>query len=320
MMGPFCSVIIPTRNRPRELAVCLESFARQGYPRDRFEVIVVDDGSTEPLEPVIERVAKAVDISLLRQANAGPAAARNAGAARARGELLAFTDDDCAPTPEWLAGLARHAAQRPDCAIGGYTLNRLASNWYSTASQLLVSHLYAWYNADAERARFFASNNLALPAGRFHALGGFNAAYPRAAGEDREFCDRWIRHGYRMVFAPEAVVLHAHHLTWRTFWRQHAHYGRGGFIFHQGRARHDRDRFSGDANRMPALTDAMADFEPLSFYVRLILAPYLQRDAPLAAYRKPVLAALMVATQVANAVGFCQEMMARTRGGHDALA
>jgi GT2 family glycosyltransferase len=58
-------------------------------------------------------------------------------------------------------------------------------------------------------------------------LGGFDAAWNRAAGEDREYCDGWISHGYRMVYVPEAVVEHLHGLTWRIFVWQHFNYGRG---------------------------------------------------------------------------------------------
>ena len=202
----------------------------------------MDDGSPTPLEAVVAPFSDQLAITLTRQPNAGPASARNTGAARAHGQFLAFTDDDCLPAPEWLSALAAHFATAPECALGGQTCNALPANPYSTASQLLISYLYSYYNGRSSQARFFASNNLAFPTDGLRAIGGFDATYTRTAGEDRELCDRWLADGRRMIYAPDAVVYHAHALTFRTFWRQHFNYGRGAFRFHQARARRTSDR------------------------------------------------------------------------------
>ena len=151
---PFFSVIIPTCRRPRQLATCVRSLSSLDYPRDRFEVIVVDDGDDETLGRVIEPFRSALEIRLIRQANAGPAVARNTGGMNARGEFLAFTDDDCEPSQDWLTVLAAGFRENPDAMLGGRTINVLTDNLYSTASQLLVDFLYGYYNADALRAVF----------------------------------------------------------------------------------------------------------------------------------------------------------------------
>ncbi len=285
---PFFSIVIPTYARPRQLATCLQYLARLDYPRDRFEVIVVDDGSETPPEAVIASFCGHLDVTLLKQAHAGPAAARNTGATQARGAFLAFTDDDCAPAPDWLQTLAARFATTPDHLIGGRTLNALPDNPYSTASQLLIAYLYTYYNADSDRARFFASNNLAMPADRFHAIGGFDMTYTRTAAEDRELCDRWLHHGYRMAYAPEALVYHAHALTFRTFLRQHFNYGCGAFRFRQARAQRACGRIR---------------LEPFSFYLNLLLYPFSQAQG----WRALFLAVLLGVSQVANAVGFLGE-------------
>ncbi|MGL5923098.1 glycosyltransferase family A protein, partial [Chroococcidiopsis sp.] len=101
----FFSIIIPTYNRPERLLSCLKSIAQLNYPPDRFEVIVVDDGSEMPIEPVIASFRKQLNLTAIAQQNAGPANARNTGATRARGKFLVFTDDDCMPAPEWLKTL-----------------------------------------------------------------------------------------------------------------------------------------------------------------------------------------------------------------------
>jgi glycosyltransferase involved in cell wall biosynthesis len=100
------SVIIPTLGRPRALRACLEALCESDYERGRFEVIIVDDGSPAPLERAVNPFAEQLHIKMLRQGNAGPASARNAAAAMARGELLAFTDDDCLPESSSLGNIS----------------------------------------------------------------------------------------------------------------------------------------------------------------------------------------------------------------------
>lgn len=284
----FFSIIVPTYNRPDRLRQCLEALAHLAYARDRFEVIVVDDGSTMPLEPLIEAVRPRLDVTLLRQANAGPASARNAGAARSRGTFLAFTDDDCMPQPGWLTAFARRLAEHPDHMVGGRTVNALTGNPFAAASQRLIDYLYTYYDAAAGRAAFFTSNNMALPKARFESLGGFDTTFPRAAGEDRALCDRWLHAGYEMTYAPEAEVLHAHNLNGRTFWRQHFNYGRAAYTFHQQRMQRGQRRLTP---------------EPLRFYTDLLRYPFEVNDAS-GAWRE---ALLLGVSQVANAMGFAWE-------------
>jgi GT2 family glycosyltransferase len=290
---PFFSIVIPTYARPERLATCLKAIAHLDYPRDRFEVIVVDDGSEMPLNTVVAPFQNQLHLTFLRQSNAGPAKARNTGAARARGKYLVFTDDDCAPLPDWLKNLEAHFATAPDCMIGGRSLNALPDNLYSTASQLLIDYLYTYYNPGSNQSSFFASNNIALPAKQFHALGGFDTTFPLAAGEDREFCDRWLHHGYPMIYAPDVQIYHAHKLTLPKFWRQHFNYGRGAFCFHQARSRRNLGRIK---------------VEPSSFYFHLLTYPFSQASS------QPglLLAALFFVSQVANVAGFFLEQLNQT--------
>ena len=98
---PFFSVIIPTYSRPAELPACLEALARQQFPTDSFEVIVVDDGSPSPPDATVQKFQNRLAVTLVTAGHGGPAAARNHGAQRATGRFFAFTDDDCRPAPEW---------------------------------------------------------------------------------------------------------------------------------------------------------------------------------------------------------------------------
>ncbi|WP_404788838.1 glycosyltransferase [Altericista sp. CCNU0014] len=281
-----CSIIIPTYNRPDRLRACLQGLSQLAYPHDYFEVIVVDDGSVMPLDQIVEPFQSVLRLSLLRQENAGPATARNTGAAMAKGQFLIFTDDDCVPTPNWLMALMNRFHTLPQNLIGGHVLNALPDNIYSTASQILIDYLYKYYNTNNEGMHFFASNNFALPTQIFEKLGGFDTTFPLAAGEDRELCDRWLHAGYNMTYAPEAQTYHAHTLTLRSFWKQHFNYGRGAFYFHRLRAQRHQDRIR---------------VEPLSFYVRLLTYPFTQTFPLLTT---AVLSLLLLISQVANTIGF----------------
>ena len=284
---PTFSIVVPTYRRPERLAGCLGSFEALAYPRDRFEVLVVDDGSGAP--PTPDRAS--LDLTVITQPHAGPGTARNIGAARARGDCLAFTDDDCLAERGWLRELAARFDEAPDHAIGGRTLNALPENPYSSATQLLLDYLSEWTLASG-RTAFFAANNLAVPTGLFRARGGFDTGFPVAAGEDREFCDRWVRLGGRLSYAPRAVIRHAHHLTLPGYWRQHVNYGRGALRYHRLRAR-------AEGGRPPAT--------PLSFYLRLIAYPLARARGS----RRLSLAALFALAQLATVTGYWRERLGR---------
>ena len=259
MSQPTFSVIVPTHNRATQLGECLQALAAQDYPRDLWEVIVVDDGSAAPPTATVERFCAALPLTLwrleatlwrleaplwrleatlLRQAHAGPAAARNAGAARARGRVLAFTDDDCAPEPGWLSALAARLDGDLSHAVGGPSLDPCPRNPYSAASQIIEDWMFARHNATAQRASFLSSNNLALPSESFRALGGFDqSSFATAAAEDSDLCERWLQRGYRLEFVPGAAVQHRHPQTLASFWRQHVNRGRGSYWLLRAHAR-----------------------------------------------------------------------------------
>jgi GT2 family glycosyltransferase len=206
--------------------------SEQAYPRSDFEVIVVDDGSPETLDLVVLPFQKRLNLILLRQKNGGPGSARNAGASVAKGRFLAFTDDDCAPEPDWLRVLDGSFQREPDSMLGGRTVNGLVDDPYASSSQMLVDMLYQFHDtAGPGQLRFFTANNLALPSADFASLGGFDPQFRWPAAEDRDLCDRWLHAGRRMAFVPGAVVQHAHPLSLSGFCRQHFTYGRGAVSY-----------------------------------------------------------------------------------------
>jgi GT2 family glycosyltransferase len=281
------SIIVPTYNRPEKLAQCLQSFVELEYPRDKFQVIVVNDSTEISVETTIFPFQNGLNLTLLTQPNSGPATARNTGAFAAEGKFLVFTDDDCTVAADWLQNLEKRFVETPDCLVGGRTVNALPDNIYSTASQQLIDYLYSYYNAIGDRAQFFTSNNFALPAEAFEKIGGFDTSFSLAAGEDREFCFRWLNLGGRAVYAPEVKVYHSHALTLRKFWRQQFNYGRGAFLF----------------GEIISKSGAKGKRQHPSFYLNLLIYPFSQGSG----LQKLLIAALFLVSQAGIAAGLFWE-------------
>ena len=288
------SVIVPTRRRPGQLAHCLEALAAQDYPGEAYEVIVVHDGEPQRGEAAPNGRLSGLDLRIVKQPGCGPSTARNTGASFATGTHLVFTDDDCAPAPDWLTSLARHFDRSPGSAIGGLTINALAAVPYSAASQLLIDYLYEYFDVARTGARFFTTNNLAVEARGFSDVQGFDMTFPFAGGEDREFCERWQRSGRQILYAEDARVYHFHRLDLRGFVRQHFTYGRGADVLHQCRARHGGN-------------GQLSKLEPVSFYANLVLYPFSRRLG----WKAVPLTVLMCLSQAAYAAGYFAERMLR---------
>lgn len=286
MSLPTISVIVPTFRRPVALRRCLEALAAQDYPAGRFDIIVVDDGGG--LDPALGDGLGGVRVQFLAQPNRGPATARNLGARQSAAELLAFTDDDCQPRPDWLRRAVEALADHPKALVGGAVVNALSGNVYAQASQDLVSFLMEYFPRARALAPFFTSNNMACRRDRFLALGGFDESFPLSAAEDRDLSERWAADGGVLHFEPAAVVEHFHDLTAGRFFRQHYRYGRGAV--HLGRRRRAR----GMATPMP---------EPLAFYWEMVRFPLRRYGA----VRGLPLAALIATSQVAGVSGMLAE-------------
>ncbi len=283
------TVIIPTYNRFDQLLQCLDAVSNQSFPHNRFEVVVVDDGSRKEVD--LQGLFFPMEVTVIRQPNQGPAAARNRGAAIARGRFLAFTDDDCEPDIRWLFSLAGVFTEDPACLAGGRMINRLTDNPYSSASQLLLDTAYSFQRKQRYSNPFFASSNLAVPRDRFLDLGGFDTAFSTA--EDRDFCDRWALDGGRMREIPQAVVYHSHSMVLASFFNQHYRYGRGAWKFFR----------SHSARNAPDSTLKWR-FYPWIFHSILTETRGMSYPAVLRS------AGLMVITQVANFLGFFVESSA----------
>ena len=288
---PTVSVVVPSFARAPSLVRCLEALTLQTLPRDAFEVIVCDDGSSRPLEPAIAGLADRIALTVVRQRRSGPAAARNEGARRAKGRLLAFTDDDCVPAPDWLARIVARSDASPGHLIGGAIENILPRDPYAMATQLIMSSVYDYFSRHPTDHRFFSTTNLAVPTEQFWQIEGFSTSFARAAGEDYDFCARWHEAGLPSVYAPDAVVGHAHGHSLRSFLAQHFGYGRALLRVREGMARRQgRPRIQ---------------LEDPTFYRQLLTYPLRQGYG----VRGIGYAALVILAQAATAAGAAIERM-----------
>ncbi len=285
---PFVSVIVPTCDRPESLGVCLRALAAASYPRERFEVIVVDDGGRADVAGSC--AADGLEVRLIRQHNCGAAAARNRGAAAAKGDVLLFTDDDCRVAGPWIQALVDAINRNPDALVGGQTVNALADNPFACASQLLVN---AAACPRGGPTLFINGNNLAVSRSAFEIAGGFDETFRTSAGEDRELSARFQSLGRRLVFTPDAVVEHVSPLTWRRFLRQHLNYGRAAFRLR-----------SHPSPRIPP-----PPYGSARFYLDLVIAP-VDRVPSLSRWRQvATVRSLLILAQAATAVGFLAEWL-----------
>ena len=290
------SVVIPTCGRPRQLLDCLEALAAQTLA-DAWEVIVVDDGSVPPIDFAALDFGDRLRLHGIRQPNTGPAGARNSGVQAARGEWIAFTDDDCRPEPEWLETLVEAARRRPGALVGGTTFNGLPEHVFSATSQFIIDLVYEHFNTDPDDAYFVTSNNMLCPRDGYLALGGFDPTFPRAGAEDRDFCDRWRAACRPIVWRPAARIEHRHPQTLRTFLDIHFRYGCGAYTYQAKR----RDRGSGSMR------------DDLGFHRSLLGRVGTWLLAPGSVRRKAGTVAGLAIWQLANAAGFASEALSRLR-------
>jgi GT2 family glycosyltransferase len=216
---PF-SVIICTRNGRDRIGGCLEAVSRM--EGGGFETIVVDDGSDDGTADFVAENFPSV--RLLKLDPCGLSAARNAGAEAATGGILAFTDDDCVPDREWIAGLRRVFEDGRFAAAGGPNLAPKPRSWHEAvvcAAPGAPSHVML----DDEEAEHLPGCNLAVTKAAFNAINGFDEKF-HTAGDDVDFCWRLREAGFRLGFAPGAFVWHWRRPSIRAFLRQQTGYGK----------------------------------------------------------------------------------------------
>lgn len=230
------SVIIPTHGRPDSLARCLASLAAQAFPRDDFEVVVVDDGGVPPAERTIpSALTDALRPVLIRQSHRGPGVARMAGVRAARGEILAFLDDDCGVPEDYLATIVRVFETHPDLRVGQVRLeNPEPENVYGVAWKVALEETLRLNIEESAGGLAICGILGGVMACRpeLFARAGFDPALPRTR-EDADLRRQLRAGGIPVHYTPEIRVWHYCRRTLRDFVAQYVGYGRGEYDLRQ---------------------------------------------------------------------------------------
>ena len=229
---PRVSVIVCSYNGGKTLGACLAALDLVDYPN--YEIVFVDDGSTDGSDEVVARWEKAreerraggaklPDFQNIRQKNMGLSYARNAGAASATGEIIAYTDSDCMADADWLYYLVGTLLSGNYAGVGGPNISPPAQDWIQACvaaapggpSHVLLTDVVAEH---------IPGCNMAFHRWAFDSVGGFDPEY-RKAGDDVDFCWRLQQSGQVIAFSPAAIVWHYRRFTLKAFRKQQEGYG-----------------------------------------------------------------------------------------------
>ncbi|MFQ5708771.1 MAG: glycosyltransferase [bacterium] len=203
------SVIIPSYNASATIPRCLQSLHEQ-QPDCEFEVIVVDS-SDDGTEKLIEKTYHAVKLVHLPEKTM-PSRARNVGAAKATGEILAFTDSDCVPDRKWLENIAKNFGNGHEI-VGGSVQNGRPESWISRAEYYIEFREFS-VNSPKREIRFLPSCNFAIARSLFEHIGGFPDV---RASEDTLFAHKLAEQGHKIIFDPEVKIKHLNRNKWRPY-------------------------------------------------------------------------------------------------------
>ncbi|MEA2375183.1 MAG: hypothetical protein QOD53_1646 [Thermoleophilaceae bacterium] len=217
-------MIVPVRNGQATLDACIDSLLALDYPRERLELIVVDNASTDDTPDILRRRDGAV--RAVREPTRGAGAARNAGLRAAGGEVIAFTDADCVVDPGWLDHLVTAIGSREDLVAGGVVRAARPANAIELFGERVHDHRGS---IELEWPPYVITMSLAAPAGLLHGC-PFDEGFLRC--EDVDLSYRLFASGAAFAFVPEAVVFHRNEHTLPGLFREGWQHG-----FHAVRAR-----------------------------------------------------------------------------------
>ncbi len=223
---PIVSIIVPVYNGARTLGRCLESLLSLNYPRDSYEIIVVENGSTDETTTI----AQQYPVRLLHSLQRGPAAARNTGIAHSQSDIIAFTDADCIAHPDWLRELVQPYADDQIGGVAGEILayehpDRTTVEIFADSSLPLKNF---WSDDDGFLPHIYTANASYRRTLLEH-VGGFNPAL--FTGEDVDLSWRvQLRCRCRVAYAPAAIIYHHHRSSRKGLARQYRQQGFGEII------------------------------------------------------------------------------------------
>ena len=210
---PKATIVVPTYNRSRFIEKAFSSLVNQDYPKDRLEIIVVDDGSADRTPEILKRFQSEYSyFRYLSQSNKGPATARNLGIRHASGEIILFIDDDCIADQNWVTELARGYQ---DPSVGGVA-GRIK---FVPSDDNIANRMAAQSNGRGQPIEpdggiaFFITANASFKREVLDQMGGFDETFPHAVHEDVDLTHRVKQAGWKLLYSDDAVVHHYHNHT-----------------------------------------------------------------------------------------------------------
>lgn len=253
----FVSVIIPVFNDHKRLENCLMALEKQTYPKNLYEIIVVDNGSIELIAGLVNQCTQAF---LSNEAQPGSYAARNKGISIAKGEVLAFTDSDCIPAPNWLEAGVSHLLSMPKPGLVGGKIEMFFNNPdHPTAVEVYDSINYLNQKQYVEEYKYGTTANLFTFKSIFKDVGVFNSVLK--SGGDREWGNRVFRLGYSLTYAEDSCVAHPARHSLAQLYKKIARV-RGGY--------HDLNRSKSNENTNYSLIKLVTDLSDLKPQLRSI--------------------------------------------------
>ena len=223
---PIFSIIIPTYNTSIVLMQCLQSLCHQSADKSCLEVIVVNDGGKNNISENLGLSGSQLSLKYLYQEHKGPAAARNLGIKKAKGDIIIFLDDDSLPTKDWLNATIKAWQKSPDFdGIGGYTISELTDSIYCKVN----SDFFNWYldqHLSGEYCTFLVTCNAGYKKAILNKVGLFDERFKKASGEDRDLNIKIAKIGGRLRLDKDILVYHDRDLTLRSFTRKNYNYGK----------------------------------------------------------------------------------------------
>lgn len=233
----FITVVIPTYNRSKILNKCLEAFRNQTYPPECYEIIVVDDGSSDGTKELLEEASKSMpNLRYFTQTQGGPAKARNLGVQHAKGSIMLFTGDDCLPEPRLLEEHNNSHQKDRNVAV----LGRI--EWHPdleiTPFMELIGNTFQFCYPTIEKESnsvsfyFFYTSNISIRKDVLSNTGPFDEDFKDAAFEDTEMGYRIWRAGIRTVYNRRALTYHYHPVTMQNFIERQIKSGRAAALLY----------------------------------------------------------------------------------------
>jgi mycofactocin glycosyltransferase len=205
---PLVSIVIPVFNRAAQIEACLRSLQALDYPSDKIEIIVVDDASWDHSAAVARRFGVRL---IVQPCNRGQSAARNSGAAMARGDIIAFLDSDCVARPEWLRELVPYFQDRRVAVVGGFVdtyYHEKRIDRYEQVCSALNMGPDAAIGRGSNAVFYVPTCNMLISRKVYQQAAGFDESL--RVGEDVDLCWRLMAAGHRLLYIPKGRVLHKH--------------------------------------------------------------------------------------------------------------